>query len=369
VLHVLNEVDDSSISFIVQQLIINLNSQCFNWHIGSLNGLGLMEEKFKNIGAHVVDFSGKQQRKMNSLRNIREYIIAHRINIVHTHSLRAIFILYLALIDKSETIHVATKHTLFAPSDRRWGLQYAALDRIGLYLPDHVVTVSRAMHHQISSYPGMGNRVTTICNGIPCKFFYKPNQRDMCRTELGLAPESLVIGYTGRIEKVKRLDLLLTAFASTLKRYPNTRLIIVGEGDLKLKLEKFAAQLGISDAVIWTGFRKDIPRLLASMDIFVQTSVNEGMSLSILEAMAAEKAIIATRVGGASELLEDGITGLLIAPRNVLSIENAIFYLLEHPEIRSEIANAARSFVLRHFDTGRMARDYQQLYESLMAQR
>jgi glycosyltransferase involved in cell wall biosynthesis len=369
VLHVLNDVGDSSISRIVQQLIQNLDSQCFNWHIGGLNGLGDMEDKFRNIGAQMVDFSGQQQKRTSSWRNIREYIIANRINIVHTHSLRAIFVLYLALFGKSETIHVATKHTLFAPSDRRWGLQYTLLDRFALYLPDHIVAVSQAMCNQISSCPGMGKRVSAIVNDIPCELFYKPNQRDVCRTELGLAQESIVIGYTGRIEKVKRIDLLLTTFASVLARYPNTRLILVGEGDLKPKLERYATQLGISDAVLWTGFRKDIPRLLAAMDIFVQTSVNEGMSLSILEAMASEKAIIATRVGGTSELLENGKTGLLIAPRMVSSIENAILYLLEHPEFRSQIAKAARSFVLRHFNTGRMANEYRQLYENIMTQR
>ena len=200
VLHVMNNVGDSSISRIVQQLVQNLDQQYFNWHVGGLNGLGNMEDEVRNLGAHVVDFSEKQQ-KTSSWRSIREYIIANRINIVHTHTPRAIFALYLALFGKSKTIHVTTKHLLITPSDRRWGVQYVLQDRYGLYLPDHVVAVSQTMCHQISAYPGMSRKTTAIRNAIPCDHFNKPDQRDLCRSELGVAPNSLVIGYIGRIQK------------------------------------------------------------------------------------------------------------------------------------------------------------------------
>lgn len=369
VLHVLNDVSDSSISRIVLRMIQNLDQQYLKWHVGGLNGLGDLEYEFREQGTQVVDFFEIQNGRSNLLKSIREYIIFNRIDIVHTHTLRAIFIIAQALGIKSETLHVATKHTLFNPIDRNWGLQYTLFDKLGLYLPNHVVAVSNTMFKQISSYPGMKNRVSVICNDILCESFYKPNQREACRKELGLSLESIVIGYTGRIERVKRIDLLLLSFSSLLKRYPNARLVIAGEGDLKPKLERYAVQLGIVDEVIWTGFRKDIPRILAAMDIFVQTSVNEGLPLSILEAMAAEKAIVATKVGGTKELLENGKTGLLIAPRNVLSIENAILDLMEQPELRIKMAVAARNFVLSHFNAGRMADEYKNLYRTLIAKK
>ena len=368
VLHVLNGTGNSSISRIVQRIIQSPSQQYINWHIGGLNGLGELEDEFRKIGAQVVDFSGKQNGRRSPSQSIREYIISNRVNIVHTHTPRAIFVLYQALGGKSQIFHVATKHSLFNPRDRRWGLPYTLLDRIGLYLPDHVVAVSRSMRNQISGCPGLGNKISVIYNDVPCELFYKPNQRDSCRVELGVPPESLMIGYTGRIEKVKRIDLLLKAFASVLVRYPSARLVLVGEGDLEQKLKIYAEKLGISNAVIWTGFRNDIPRLLAAMDIYVQPSVNEGLSLSILEAMAAEKAIIATQVGGTPELLENGKTGLLITPKMVSSIENATLYLIKHPEIRSEISKAARREALHRFNTGRMPGQYHRLYESLTVQ-
>lgn len=366
VLHILNDLSDSSISRIVQRIAYNLSQQHFKWHIGGLNGLGDLEDEFKELGVQVVDFSEKSKGRYSPWRSIREYIILNKINIVHTHSPRAILVLYLALAGTSEVIHVATKHSLFTPGDRIGGIPYTLLDRFGLYLPDHIIAVSQAMSDQISNYPGISSKVSAILNDIPCEFFYKPEQRDICRKELGVAPDSLLLGYTGRIEKVKRIDLLLLAFASVLAQYPSTRLLLAGEGSLKPKLERYAAQLGVSDAIIWTGFRKDIPRLLAAIDIFVQNSTNEGLSLSILEAMAAEKAIIATHVGGTPEVIESGTNGLLIIPGIASSIESAILYLIENPEIRSEIAKAARDFVLRDFNTNRMASEYQQLYEHLM---
>jgi glycosyltransferase involved in cell wall biosynthesis len=233
-------------------------------------------------------------------------------------------------------------------------------------LPDHIVTVSQTMCNQISNYPGIGHKVTAIRNAISCDLFNVPEQRDSCRSELGLSPNALVIGYTGRIQKVKRIDLLLLAFASVLDQYPDARLILAGEGDLKPRLEMYATQLGISKAVIWAGFRKDIPRLLAAMDIYVQPSINEGLSLSILEAMAAQKAVVATRVGGASEVIENEKTGMLVDPGSASNLAAAILYLFKHFEIRSKLANTARELVLRDFNTSRMANEYQQLYENLI---
>ena len=120
--------------------------------------------------------------------------------------------------------------------------------------------------------------------------------------------------------------------------------------------------------MIWTGFRQDVPRLLAAMDIYVQPSINEGFSLSILEAMAAGKPVIATDVGGTSEVVTDGRMGILIPPRSSSAIGTAIVDLLDHPEKRSTLAQAARSHVAREFGVQQMVDAYQQLYEVLALQ-
>ncbi len=166
-----------------------------------------------------------------------------------------------------------------------------------------------------------------IRNAIDQQAFQVAGQRDACRSEFQLSPDLIVIGSSGRLEKVKRYDLLLRGFAAFSERFPHSRLMLIGNGSLKTELELLAKELGVADAVIWTGFRSDVPRLLASLDIYVQSSVNEGLSLSILEAMAAGKPVIITDVGGARELVENGRTGILIAPGSAEEISDAMIRL------------------------------------------
>lgn len=369
ILHLMNEIVDSSISRIVERLVRHLGNQGYSWHIGGLRGLDHMHEEFTQLGAQVVDFSEGQDGMGNLIRRIREYVGANRIKVVHTHTPRTILTAAMALASKSQTIHLTTKHNLYRPGDRRWGLIYTLVDRFGLYLPEHLVTVSKRFYREIAACPGLSTkRLTIIRNGIDSESYYVPDQRDSCRLEFALTPDSELIAYTGRIVKAKRLDLLLEGFSFVLSRHPHARLMIVGEGELRPKLEVLASSLGISHAVIFTGFRQDIPRLLAAMDVYIQPSANEGLSLSILEAMAAEKPVIVTDVGGAREIVTDRRTGILIPPESSHAIGTAIADLLDDPDRQSTIARAARSHVIQEFGIQQMMESYRQLYEMLVCE-
>jgi glycosyltransferase involved in cell wall biosynthesis len=369
VLHLLSHFAASGIGCAVRVRLQHLGQQGFGWHVGGLRGPVDMKQEFSRLGAQVVDFSDPQIGSGSLPKKIRGYVQAHHIRIVHSHSPRTVLTAAAALAGMRETIHLATEHLLYSPADRRLGLIYALLDRFTLYLPDHVIAVSRKMHRQIAALPGIdARRITTIQNAIDCEFYYVPDQREPCRSELGLTPESIAIGYVGRLEKQKRLDLLLEGFRQVLERYPQARLLIVGEGKQRPQLEGVAASLDISHAVIWTGFRQDIPRLLAAMDVYAQPSANEGLPKSTLEAMAAGKPVIATDVGGTAEAVIDGRTGVLIPPGSSLALGTAIADLLDHPERRSTLALTARSHVVREFGLQQMVDAYRHLYEVLASQ-
>ena len=134
--------------------------------------------------------------------------------------------------------------------------------------------------------------------------------------------------------------------------HSNIYLIIAGDGEERPQLEAYADQLGISNKITWTGFRQDIPRILAAIDIYIQTSLNEGLSLSILEAMAAGKPVIATEAGGNSEIINDRVNGLLITSGSVAEIVKAISDLMNHLRIKGTnilgwIENRKRKLFLR----------------------
>ena len=363
ILHLMNGFQDCSISRIVKSLVLGLGQEDYDWHIGGLSGMGSMQQEFRSLGTQVVDFSHRQNGARSATGRIRDYVAAHRIGIVHTHNPRAILAVAMALAGKRETIHLATKHLLFAPRDRRWGLIYTLVDRLSLYLPDHLVSVSKTMCRQIIAYPGLDSRqVTAIRSGKDYDSYHVAEQRAPCRQELGLATECEAIGYAGRMEKAKRLDVLVRAFAQVSARHPQARLLMIGEGELRARLEALAASLGVSHAVIWTGFRRDIPRLLAAMDVYVQPSANEGLPLSILEAMAAGKAIAATRIGGVVELIEDEVTGLLVPPGDPSALSAAILRLLADKALAERIGRVARSRVAHRFSLQSMVKAYDVLY-------
>jgi len=157
----------------------------------------------------------------------------------------------------------------------------------------------------------------------------------------------------------------LDAFAMVLPENPSMHLILAGEGDLRPALETQSKRMGISHAVSWIGFCSNIPRFLSALDIYIQPSANEGLSLSILEAMAAEKPVIATRVGSAEEIIRDGSTGMLIEPGTAPSIANAMKTLTANMELRNCLARHAREFVVREYNIQKMVDGYYQVYRHL----
>lgn len=367
VLHLVHHFAVPGIGGFVRVLLPHLDKQNYCWHIGALSGRGNLQVEFTRLGAQVVDFSDRQNGSKNSIIRIRDYMVTNQISIVHSHSVRTTLAAAAALAGIRHPVHLATEHLFYSPWDRRWGAAFTLLDRFSLYLPDHIVAISQKMYHQITALPGIKpNRINIIRTAIDCQAFYAPDQRDPCRLEFGLAPESPLIGYTGRLDIQKRLDLLLEGFSQVLGCHPQARLMIVGKGSLRPSLEALANHLGISRAVIWTGFRQDIPRLLAAMDIYILPSSNEGFAASMLEAMAAGKAVIVTDVGGAQDVVADGKTGILIPPGSASTIGAAIIDLLDHPRKRTALAQAGRRRVIQEFGVQRMVDAYQDLYQAMV---
>jgi glycosyltransferase involved in cell wall biosynthesis len=191
------------------------------------------------------------------------------------------------------------------------------------------------MGETIYSLPGISReKVTPIPNCIPSDTYFHPELRLEAQQEFQVTDMDLVIGFTGRVSRVKRLDILLQAVRNLSLTYPQIRLLIAGDGELLKTLKAKAESLGIYGMVRWLGFTSDIPKVLAALDIYVQPSINEGLSLSILEAMSAGVPVIATRVGSADEIIKDKKTGILIPPKSISHMEDAIRWMIENPDLR-----------------------------------
>ena len=186
------------------------------------------------------------------------------------------------------------------------------------------------------------------------------------RRELGLPEGSMVIGLVGRLDHWgKGHKELFEAMASLKEHYP-LHALIVGGGRRIDEVKALAASLGLADVVHFLGPRPDVPDLLHAMDIFVLPSYSEGLSLALLEAMAAGLPVIATAVGGTPEVVTDGGNGLLIPPRDAAALAAALERLLGDPDFARRLGANARDHVREHYSLDRLGREINEIYGELV---
>ena len=220
------------------------------------------------------------------------------------------------------------------------------INRLAFNHSTRIICVSKAVKQYVINLGADPKKVTELLSGIIVeKFKARENSRSIARHLLRIDKESFVIGYVGRLSPEKNIRVLIEAVADLInsKRLKKTFLIIIGEGPEKTKLRELAEELGIKRHVLFTGFfKKDISDIIHGIDVFVLPSLTEGLCLSLLEAKAAGRAIIASNIPPIREIISNGKTGLLVNPRKKGEITNAILELYKNPELRRIMsANAA----------------------------
>jgi glycosyltransferase involved in cell wall biosynthesis len=172
------------------------------------------------------------------------------------------------------------------------------------------------------------------------------------------------IGIIARLALVKDVGTLLNAMQIVLKECPNCLLQIVGDGPERDKLEKLAINCGIRNKVEFLGFRRDIPEVLAGIDIFTLSSLSEGTSITILEAMAAGNPVVATRVGGNPSLIEEGVNGFLVPAGQPKELALALLRLAKDARLRERIGEVNKKKAEKEYSIQAMAANYERLYAS-----
>jgi glycosyltransferase involved in cell wall biosynthesis len=190
--------------------------------------------------------------------------------------------------------------------------------------------------------------------------------RDRARAVLGVRHDELVIGTVGNLTRKKNQEMMLRATAILSQRVPNVRLVLIGTGPLEENLRRLAARLRIEERVTFLGSREDVLELLPGFDTFCLSSQFEGLSIALVEAMATGIPCVATAVGGMPEVVEDGVSGLLVPAGATEELATALEKVLRDETLRSRLCEAGRLRATA-FDIGRAARRLQALYEEMMA--
>jgi glycosyltransferase involved in cell wall biosynthesis len=208
------------------------------------------------------------------------------------------------------------------------------------------IVVSEALRPvAVADYGMPQDQVQVLYNGVDCDTFARvpPDARRRIRREMRIADDAKVIGMVGRIEPGKGVKPLLEAMAEVCRRCEGAVLLVVGEGSIRAECERLAQELEIGPAVRFTGFRHDIPELLAAMDVMAAPSIaEEGLGYVVLEAMCAALPVVATRSGGLAESVVHGETGFLVPKGNVPELADALVTILVDEPLREAFATAAR---------------------------
>ena len=211
-------------------------------------------------------------------------------------------------------------------------------------------------------------RVRLIWNGAPLdEFAPVPRERAWrVRRELGLAEDALVVGTIGRLNAQKGHRFLVDAATRVLSRFPTARVLIAGDGDLMGALREQAASLGLEGRVVLAGHRTDVPDLLGALDVFCISSLYEGTPLALFEAMASGKAIVSTSVDGCREVLEDGVTAVLVPPSDAAALASALERVLGDGALRAGLGRQALA-ASRRYDVAACVERMQAFYDELLA--
>jgi len=265
-----------------------------------------------------------------------------------------------------------------------WAVEFASpLERM-LYTPllylaalasTKAICVSHAIAQQARQFHvAPQHKLVTICNGIDPQPLISAAQNgagSALRHELGIPAHYLLIGSTGRLAPSKENDTLIQAMVSLKSLIPNVPfvLLLAGDGPDRQKLEDLIHSLGLNERVRLLGFRRDIPAFLAGLDIFVIPSRWEGLSISLLEAMAAGRPIVTTSILPNAELIEHEVTGLLVPIRSPEQTAQAIARFVQEPELAQHCASAARQRVLERYTIDRMFEETWDLYIDLLKEK
>jgi len=306
----------------------------------------------------------------NPRQDIRDFLTLRRviqeegIQLVHTHGSKDSWAAALATRSISSQILVLrTRHNIFKVSRH-------PLNRL-LYrqLTDHVVAISQ---HIMDSFTADGflpeRRLSLIHTGVEVEQYQPGIDGSYIRAELDIPPDEPLIGTIASLIPHKGQAVLLEAAALMLQQGRPVNVLLVGgcHSTGRKPLEEQAQRLGIGSRLRLQRFRQDIPQILAALDVFVLPSLQEGLGTAAIEALAMERPVVATRVGGIPDVIQDGVTGLLVPPGDPQSLAQAILRLLDNRELAQALARAGRKHIKREFTVQGMVDKTEALYYRLL---
>lgn len=361
-IHVILKLDVGGLERVVIDLLRNLNLRIYNPILCCLEKYGTMIQEVNELGIDVIALGKKEEGlELSLIPRLAKILRQNKIDILHSHNSSPHFYSTLAGKVAGTPINIYTIH----------GQELHRADKLLSYMTDMIVAVSDDARKLMVRRGGIPQRkVMTILNGIDEGKYHSDVNVTLKKRSIGLAEDDLVIGIVARLAPEKDHNTLLEAFKIVLqKTNKKVKLVVVGDGNLRKELEEKARHISISENTIFLGERHDVPELLATFDLFVLSSLTEGISLTLLEAMAAGLPIVATNVGGNPEIVLNNQTGIIVPSRDPISMANGIVKVIGNINKAKQMGEMGKDRMAKVFSVKTMAKKYEEVYDKFLSQR
>jgi len=361
ILFIANHLNVGGISSYLLTLGGGLKERGHNVYVASSGG-GL-EDRFKKSGIEHLHVPLRTKKEVSpkiiiSFLKLSGQVRKLNIDVLHSNS-RTTQVLGNLLSRYNKGIaHIFTCHGFFKPKLSRklfpcWGNAVIAIS-------------SQVKEHLVMDFKLDEKKISVINNGIDTASFGDFSAREKTRRELGVNDACLLVGIIARLSDVKGHTYLLQAMRNVVKIFPCVKLLIAGEGKTGALLVEEVNELGIKDKVIFLAEAQNNRDILAAMDVFVMPSLQEGLGLALMEAMAQGLAVVGSSVGGIKTLIQDKENGLLVEPADPAGLAQAIIKLLGDNALRVELGKNARKFIMENFSREKMVDETERVYEKCL---
>jgi glycosyltransferase involved in cell wall biosynthesis len=308
-----------------------------------------------------------------TLAKIVKIIKRMKPDVVHTHTAKAGAVGRVAAIlcRVPVIVHTYHGHVLHGYFSPRKTQMFVGIEKMLARGTSRLLTVTPQVRDDLLAREiGRPDQYTVVPLGFDLeRFEHAARFRGELRQELGLAAAVPMVGIVARLVPIKAHELFLAAAAIVLRSFPSCRFVIVGDGERRAELEAMGQRMGIASSLIFMGWRADLERIYADLDVVALTSKNEGSPVALIEGMACTRPAVATRVGGVPDVITDGVTGLLAPDGDAEAVAAGIERLLRNPALAADLAKAAHDRVMARYAATRLLKDLDRLYVDLLAQR
>jgi L-malate glycosyltransferase len=343
------------------EVVTNLDRSKYDIIIGCIRRSGPLLCVAERLSLPIVDFPLQSLHQLHTLRQfcaVRRFVKSQRVDLFHAFGFVSDIFAVPAAVAAKVPVTISSVRLLPAsrPKLSQWLL------RMCCGLADAVFCNSSSAAAMMSGQ----KKIYLVRNVIDVSTFQVTTPVSTLRNKLGLSPNAMLVGVVAMLRPEKDHETLLRAASKVVRTNQNVEFVLVGDGPRRPFLESLVTKLGLPTRVRITGFQNNVAEYLAAIDISVLSSRAESLSNAILESMAAGRAVIATDVGGASELITHGSTGLLVPAGNPDDLARSILKLVDDKTLRMTIGIAAKSHIQREFGVSKAIREFESIYDSLL---